>query len=67
MAQKTDFEKFFSDGEWDTLLEQTEVPLEAMQRPPDERPSWDRIAAWLVYSEMRRSGRAGPRQPDLFA
>lgn len=61
----TDFEKWFND-DWSRLLEETKIPREHMTHPESGQVSWDRRAAWLLYLEMKKTGRAGPVQDDLF-
>lgn len=47
----TPFEDFFA-GEWQRLLEAAVIPEEVMGQPEGSTPSWDRRAAWLLWSAM---------------
>lgn len=54
------------------MLEQTIVPSEAISYPPNSKRepadhSWDRRAAWLVYSRLRSTGQTLNESSDLFA
>lgn len=59
----TPFETFF-DGEWRRMIETAELPDEAFTQPPAEKGlvSWDRRAAWLLWSATGRSQTSKPKK-----
>ncbi len=61
----TEFEKWFADS-FQRLLEEVSIPMDQLSQPQDGLISWDRRAAWLLYVEYKKTGRAGPVSPDLF-
>lgn len=53
---RTDYERFFHEGQWDELMKRVVVPLDCLTYPPADGDtshlSWDRKAAYLLWSAL---------------